>query len=370
MSPTRVLRVPEGEFPSAAVLSEAVEALSAGEVVGVPSETVYGLAANALEADAVGRIYGIKGRPADNPLIVHVSSLEMLNDVIGDIPPQYSGLINNFWPGPLTLLFNRPIKIPMATTANRDTVAVRLPSHPVFRSLIAECGFPLAAPSANRSTRPSPTSANHVIDDLGSTLRLLIDGGPCSNGLESTVVDGISPAAPVILRPGGITVEQIASIPGWENVRVFRASNDNSPSLPRSLSLPALEQVPTTPGMKYRHYAPTAPVILLYPCPYPSTPDTASDPPIQSLTSLLSPYNSPGLLYHTLTPPPNLPHLHAVHLGSSPTEIARFLFENIRTLDKLCDVIFVQVVDETHHGLAVMNRLKKAASGSVNVTDE
>ncbi|CAG8496858.1 13224_t:CDS:2 [Ambispora gerdemannii] len=237
------------------VLSRAATLLASGEVVAIPTETVYGLAANALSSQGIAKIYSVKNRPADNPLIVHISSLKMLLSIFQeDIPAIYLPLIKKFWPGPLTILLPKPNIIPNEVTCNQKTVAIRFPSHPIARALITECGFPLAAPSANISGRPSPTLGIHVLNDLNRKITMIIDGGQCKSGVESTVLDAISnPKQPVILRPGGITFEDLVVMPGMSELKVYKKDfvDEN------------LERAPSTPGMKYKHYSPDAKVILI-----------------------------------------------------------------------------------------------------------
>ena len=226
---------------------------------------VYGLGANALNPEAVANIFKSKGRPSDNPLIVHISSIDMLHSLLPPsilLPHLYKPILEKHWPGPLTILIPKHPSIPDSITAGHSTVAVRMPAHPVARALIEACGFPIAAPSANTSGRPSPTRASHVLHDLNSRIPLILgctfvkkkinqDGGTefeveeegyCDGGVESTVLDAINFSFPVILRPGGVTFEQIKSFPGMESLRVHKKDYQNSD----------LESAPTTPGMKYR----------------------------------------------------------------------------------------------------------------------
>ncbi|KAI9310353.1 DHBP synthase RibB-like alpha/beta domain-containing protein [Dichotomocladium elegans] len=322
--------------------------LRAGEAVGIPTETVYGLAANALSADAVSKIFQAKNRPQDNPLIVHVSSLAMLQSILpeGELPEIYRPMVERFWPGPLTIVLPSSPKIPSSVTCGQPTVAVRFPSHPVARALIDACGFPLAAPSANASGKPSTTLAQHVYDDLNGRIPLILDGGPCRVGVESTVLDGLR-QPPAILRPGGVTYE--ALLPYLPGLQVYRKHFVDK----------ALEEAPTTPGMKYRHYSPDAPVVLI---------DAASDfehrwREIQQSDFTLA--KRIGLLTTTAPAPEQQDsgNIERVVMGKSTEEVARDLFRSLRTLDqKKVDVIFVQGVSETDEGMAVMNRLLKAAS--------
>ncbi len=227
----------------------AAELLRQGQVVAIPTETVYGLAANALDPQAVLKIFAAKNRPADNPLIVHISKWEDLPPLVGAIPDCAKALADAFWPGPLTMVLPRSERIPREVTAGGDTVAVRLPAHPVARAIIDACGLPLAAPSANRSGSPSPTTADHVMEDMKGIIPAVFDGGECDVGVESTVVSLVGPR-PRLLRPGGITPEQLMAVVG---------ELDLDPSITQNMHL---EQV-SSPGMKYKHYAPKAKVTLL-----------------------------------------------------------------------------------------------------------
>jgi L-threonylcarbamoyladenylate synthase len=203
-------------------LRQAAALLKQHEVVAIPTETVYGLAADALSEVAVRKIYAAKQRPSDNPLIIHISSLDMLRSLYPDgsaIPDVYAPVLAAHWPGPLTVLLPRSPLVPECVTCGQPTMAVRMPSHPVARTLISLCGVPLAAPSANSSGRPSPTLAAHVLEDLRGRLPLVIDGGACSFGLESTVLDALR-RPPAILRPGGVTYEQLLGCPGLEGLQV------------------------------------------------------------------------------------------------------------------------------------------------------
>ncbi|KAJ2805972.1 hypothetical protein H4S07_003901 [Coemansia furcata] len=373
--------------------------------IAIPTETVYGLAANALNSEAVSTIFSAKGRPSDNPLIVHVSSVRMLRSlyhlpasgeedpflgtddgslespwlrqrlldaeeqdrrdggtgVWPEIPHVYHDAIRKFWPGALTIVVPRPACIPLAVIGGHgSTVAVRFPSHPVARAIIAACGLPLAAPSANASGRPSPTTAAHVSHDLGGRIPLIIDGGACAVGVESTVVDAFSPTAhvegrlsPCVLRPGGVTVEDLRSLGGaaWgERLRVYR----------RDFSSAELESTPTTPGMKYRHYSPTAPVYLYKGANQQKAMQEAIDGMPDAKIGVVV---VKGPL--TLRVPANC----ALHCVEDARDLAKRIFALLRALDETdhVDVILVQGVDDKNEGLAVMNRLEKAASHIVTL---
>lgn len=226
------------------------EILRGGGLVGIPTETVYGLAANALDAQAVGRIFTAKGRPQDNPLIVHIARWEDMLPLVTEVPAAAEALEQDYWPGPLTMILPRSDRVPAAVSAGLGTVAIRMPSHPVARAVILAAGVPLAAPSANRSGSPSPTTAQHVLDDLDGRIEAVLDGGACSVGLESTVVD-LTRAVPRLLRPGAVTVDMLRRTLGTVEV---------DDAVTHRLQEGA---VAASPGMKYKHYAPKAQVTLV-----------------------------------------------------------------------------------------------------------
>lgn len=232
-------------------VAEAAALLKAGKLVGLPTETVYGLAASARDAEAVASIYRAKGRPQDNPLIVHIADFEMLDEVAATVPRAARKLAANFWPGPLTIILPRGESIPAVVSAGMDTVAIRMPSHPVARAVIRACGLPLAAPSGNRSGMPSPTTAAHMYEHMRGRIPLILDGGPCQVGVESTVLS-LCGEQPLLLRPGAVTPEQLSAALGRE-VQL-------SPAILEGLQ-PG--QAPQSPGMKYKHYAPKARVTLV-----------------------------------------------------------------------------------------------------------
>lgn len=374
------------------VLEHAATLLRAGQVVGMPTETVYGLASNALDPVAARRIFQAKNRPQDNPLIVHISSLKMLRSMLKDnkIPEVYSDLIRTYWPGALTLLFPRSSLIPNEITCAQPTVAVRFPSHPITRALITACDVPLAAPSANSSGKPSPTLASHVMDDLAGKIPMVIDGGQCSFGIESTVVDGLR-VPPAILRPGGVTYEQIRKVKGMEGVQVYKKHFTDA----------AMEQAPTTPGMKYRHYSPEAEVVLVECDASLASGSSSSESATTaqygvilreierlkkegkhrfgilrtSFTSSLSVNGRLSVNGSIDTPVhENKADLRPSEViefplgqGSKPEDVARELFRGLRYLDgQKVDCIFVEGISEDDEGLAVMNRLRKAASRTIS----
>ena len=233
-------------------LKEAASILRSGGLVAFPTETVYGLGGNALDEDAARKIYAAKGRPSDNPLIAHVSCVEEVAPLVKEIPEAGRKLMEAFWPGPLTMIFPKSEKVPYGTTGGLDTVAIRMPDDPVANRLIALAGVPVAAPSANTSGRPSPTTADHVWQDMNGRIEMIIDGGPVGIGVESTIVD-VSSAVPAVLRPGAITMEMLAEVLGEISV---------DPAILGPLSA---DVRPKAPGMKYKHYAPKADLTLVEP---------------------------------------------------------------------------------------------------------
>ncbi|OCH92186.1 translation factor [Obba rivulosa] len=362
-------------------LQLAAQHLHNGETVAFPTETVYGLGALALENEAASRIFSTKGRPPDNPLIVHVSSLSMLRRLL---PADYTLsrtqeiLMRRFWPGPLTLLFpTSPDMVPSIITAGQPTVAIRMPSHPVARALIALTDAPVAAPSANSSGKPSPTRAEHVLKDLNGKLGLILDGGPCGVGLESTVVDALHEDGNIrVLRPGGVTVEDIE--------KTIREEMHDVPSVPKVLVHrrdyrdEAIEQAPTTPGMKYRHYSPAVPVVLLHTSePPPGTDRVGITAYIDSLKNkaanlgrelkvgLLMPSDS-LILAIAMGMEGVTWHVHSLGSTATPVVAAQRLFDGLLTLESDgVDLILIEEIEEEREGLAVMNRVRKAAGESV-----
>ncbi|CAE7081301.1 unnamed protein product [Rhizoctonia solani] len=351
-------------------LQIAKEELLRDQPIVFPTETVYGLAANALNIPAVQRIFSAKGRPSDNPLIVHVSDLPMLHTLLPSgfvLPKTYERMIDAFWPGPLTLLFPADSTIiPSIITAGHPTVAVRMPSHPIARALIATSRLPLAAPSANTSGSPSPTRAIHVERDLGARgkVSVILDGGPCDVGVESTVVDGLGADGHIrILRPGGVTVEEIERAVGPE-IQVLVHKRDYADT--------ALENAPTTPGMKYRHYSPGVPVVLLVPVPRGRSGEELTTV-IESFISETSASRKIGLLLlddsplhravSALDAPAPITFIrHSLGSIHEPAQAARNLFHGLISLEQDgAETIFVEAVDETKEGLAVMNRVRQAA---------
>lgn len=327
-------------------LAEASALLTGGELVAFPTETVYGLGANALNPDAVLSIFAAKGRPADNPLIVHICRFDQLNPLC-EIPDGAARLMDAFWPGPLTLLFPRKPAVPDQVTAGLPTVAVRMPSHPVAAALLQACGLPIAAPSANRSGRPSPTTAQHVMEDMNGRIPLILDGGPCDVGLESTVVD-ICHGDPVILRPGGITQKMLEEVLGK---KVFVAGSVLRPLEPGEKAL--------SPGMRYKHYAPSGTVTLV---------EGAPGRVVPLMRELCLRDISGGRKSCVLCFTEHLQELsdcfpHDMGPAEDSREIARRLFDILRLLDREgMETIYSEVIPPEGVGLAVMNRLGRASA--------
>ncbi|KAI8971714.1 DHBP synthase RibB-like alpha/beta domain-containing protein [Mycotypha africana] len=345
-----------------AAINKAVDWLKKNEAIGVPTETVYGLAANALNEQAVSKIFAAKNRPQDNPLIVHVSSIEMLKSILPDrkVPEVYLPIIRQHWPGPLTIIVPTSDLIPSSVTCGHPTVAVRFPAHPVARSLIEACGFPLAAPSANSSGKPSPTLASHVYHDLQGRIPMIIDGGPCNVGVESTVLDGLR-SPPAILRPGGLTYETLKQSDGMENLQVYRKHFVDKD----------LEMAPTTPGMKYRHYSPEAMVILIdRKADNDTTANRSFDEKFDHIGMLRTTKDGESEVWESIAKVDDNVECISLQMGrrGHPEEVARGMFKGLRDLDgRSVDLIFVEGIPEDKEGMAVMNRLRKAASKIVEI---
>ncbi|MBQ2400737.1 MAG: threonylcarbamoyl-AMP synthase, partial [Lachnospiraceae bacterium] len=246
---TKIIQINRENFTDAE-LAEAAEILRNGGLVAIPTETVYGLGANALDESASKKIYEAKGRPSDNPLIAHISCMDELSALVSEIPEAGRKLAEKYWPGPLTMVFPKKEIVPYGTTGGLETVAIRMPSDPVANRLIKLAGVPVAAPSANTSGRPSPTKAEHVVEDMNGKIEMIIDSGEVGIGVESTIVD-VSGKVPMLLRPGAITMEMLRETLGEVEI---------DPAILGPLSA---DVKPKAPGMKYRHYAPQAEMTLV-----------------------------------------------------------------------------------------------------------
>lgn len=322
---TRIVNAKDG-------LDEAVSLIKNGELVVFPTETVYGLGANAFDPVAVAKIFEAKGRPQDNPLIVHISRVEEVKDIARDVPEVFYTLAERFMPGALTVVLPKSDLIPGIVTAGGDTVAVRMPDHPVARELISR-SFPLAAPSANRSKHVSPTTARHVYDDLCGRVPLILDGGECGVGIESTVLD-LTSGSPVILRPGAVTAEMLAPflgvIPGSGKVIGTAKS----------------------PGMKYEHYAPTAEAYAA----------VSARSAAEFYDRCAAEGRHPVLLFRDIYPDV-LGARERISLGESVEDFMHTVYSALRAAEKSYDVIVVETLEGEGRAASVMNRVMKAVGG-------
>ncbi|MDR1766495.1 MAG: threonylcarbamoyl-AMP synthase [Lachnospiraceae bacterium] len=349
-----------------AALREAGALIRRGALVAFPTETVYGLGANAFDAEAAAKIYAAKGRPSDNPLIVHIGRMEDLPLVVeGGIGTCARILMARFWPGPLTLIFPKNPQVPDATTGGLATVAVRFPANEIARRLILEAGVPIAAPSANTSGRPSPTTVAHVIEDLDGKIDMILDGGEVGIGLESTIVD-LTGDRPVLLRPGAVTAEMLE-----EALRGALYPDTGSPGT-ESLGLH-----PKAPGMKYRHYAPRAQMYVVEECAdIPGLARSAAES--GKRVGVLCTEETAGEIDKTCgggfgTQSPNRLDrcmgkciVKCIGKRADLSTVAAGLFGALRDLDHLgVDVIYAESYPREGIGLAIMNRLVKAAGGNV-----
>lgn len=352
---TRVLRV-DAERPDPQAIAEAAAVIRRGGLVVFPTETVYGLGADALDADAVGRIFAAKERPPTDPLIVHLAHVGQLSQVAADVPPEARRLALAFWAGPLTLVLRKKAIVPDVVTAGLPTVAVRVPSHRVARALMETCGVPVAAPSANRFSRPSPTRAEHALTDLDGKVDLVLDGGPTPVGVESSIVDcTVSP--PVLLRPGGVTVEALrAHVP---DLKVGASSGDVATPQP-------------APGQLTRHYAPTSRLTLFDGETSAVQARLAAEARTQSAqgqrVGILAPEEDVMALAPALAAlaASGRVRMQAYGRRAAPETAAAALFDALRTLDAdEPDVILAAGIGAEGLGAAVRDRLTRAAEGRV-----
>ncbi len=319
--------------------AQAVDLLNAGELVAFPTETVYGLGAVATNDSAVKKIYAAKGRPSDNPLIVHIGTFEELEKYVDDIPDNARKCMDAFWPGPLTMIFKvKPNVLATSVTAGLDTVGIRMPEHPVALKLLKMLGKPVAAPSANRSGKPSPTEGIHVEQDLAGKIPLILDGGATGVGVESTVID-LTLETPVILRPGAITKEMFEKVIG---------------PVKQPTHIEQKAGAPRAPGMKYTHYAPNAPVYLI-------------ERDQQQISQAIEAVHQQGQKVALLAPQ-SFEHLTTPDwfftLGESKEEMAANLFHALRACDLTdADIVLATVTSTDGVGSAIMNRLEKSAGG-------
>lgn len=330
-------------------IREAAELIRAGELVAFPTETVYGLGADALHPEASKKIYAAKGRPSDNPLIVHIAAFEDLEYIAREVPAQARVLADAYWPGPLTMIVWKNARVPYETTGGMETVAVRMPNHPAALELIRESGCLIAAPSANTSGKPSPTEAAHVALDMDGRIPMILDGGLVGIGIESTIID-LTEDIPMILRPGYITKEMLEKTLGSE-VRI-------DPGIIASDS----ERKPKAPGMKYKHYAPKADLILV---------EGETDRVAAEINRLTAVRQSEGKKVGIIATDETMTRYvgdSVMSIGARTDEdaIARHLYKILREFDDLnVDVIYSESFATPRIGQAIMNRLLKAAGHQV-----
>ena len=344
---TERIIIEDTENPEAELLIKPADIIRKGGLVAFPTETVYGLGGNALNEEAAGKIYAAKGRPSDNPLIAHIGDFNDLPPLVSAIPEAGKKLMKAFWPGPLTLIFPKSGLVPYGTTGGLDTVAVRMPVDPVARALIRLAGVPVAAPSANTSGRPSPTTADHVWQDMNGKIDMIVDGGAVGIGVESTIID-VSGDGPVILRPGAITQEMASAVLGIE-----------VPLDPAIVSGPLKADVrPKAPGMKYKHYAPKAELTLV---------EGDAEAVIETINRLAEEKLTQGLRVGIICTEETKEAYHAgvvrsMGIRTREETIAHNLYGVLREFDDLeADVIFSESFSRDHLGQAIMNRLTMAA---------
>lgn len=323
-------------------LKKSAELLKSGQVVGIPTETVYGLAANAFDEDAVKKIFEAKGRPSDNPLIVHISKFEDLSDLVEEVPEKVKIMAKKFWPAPLTMIMKKSDKIPNVVSGNLDTVAIRMPKSEYARAIIENCGLPLAAPSANLSGSPSPTNAKYVFDDMNGRIPLIIDGGSCEIGVESTVIS-FAQDIPRLLRPGGVTLEEMTELIGEIIVddAVLNKLEDGA--------------VAASPGMKYKHYAPKADITIV-----------KSD--FEQFKMLCNGEKDiTALCFDGENEFLNCPAVSYGDKDNGYSQSAR-LFDALRELDEIgAGKVYARCPDTKGMGLAVYNRLIRASGFKIKV---
>lgn len=322
-------------------LKKHAKLLSEGKTVIFPTETVYGLGANALDEDAVKKIYEAKGRPSDNPLIVHIHEKEQVYELAKDVNDNAKIVMDRFWPGPITIILNKKDIVPKTTSGGLDTVAIRMPSHKIAKEIIKQSGVPIAAPSANISGRPSPTKAQHVKDEMEGRVSGIVLGGDSNFGLESTVLD-LTSETPMILRPGSITKEDLESVLGKVELDPSLAKKEDN-------------QKAKAPGMKYTHYSPDADVFIV---------SGSEDYVFNKVNELILINNENGLKTGVMCLEKNKHKYNGevISLGSTLEEVASNLFNVLREMDKLkVDIIYSEEFEIAGIGQAIMNRLLKSA---------
>lgn len=344
---TEIVKIDEEQIDQEAI-ARAGEILKRGGLVAFPTETVYGLGGDALNENSSRLIYAAKGRPSDNPLIVHITNMEALKKIVTEIPPAARKLAERYWPGPLTMIFHKSSAVPLATTGGLDTVAVRMPSHKTARAMIDAAGGYIAAPSANRSGRPSPTVARYVIEDLDGLVDMIIDGGEVNIGLESTIID-LTGEVPTILRPGYVTQDMLTETLGLVDMdRTILDANSR--------------QAPKAPGMKYRHYAPKGNLSIV---------EGEPERVVSYINERISALQKEGRKTGVIATDETVARYHGDDIksvGSRRDEevIARHLFRILREFDDdNVEVMFTESFETAGIGQAIMNRLLKAAGHQV-----
>ena len=329
------------------IMKEAGELLKSGALVAFPTETVYGLGANALDEKAAAKIYAAKGRPSDNPLIVHIADMESLGLITEEIPKAAYRLAEKFWPGPLTMVLKKSEAVPYGTTGGLNTVAVRMPSHPIALEMIRYGGGYVAAPSANTSGRPSPTLASHVADDMDGIIPMILDGGAVGIGIESTIVD-LTEGVPVILRPGFITKEMLEEVVGEVWIDKGLEADAKTP--------------PKAPGMKYRHYAPKAELIIV---------EGAETAVVEKINALVLENEFRGMVSGVIGTEETISRyskgiVKSMGTRSDELSISSHLYGILREFDQSdAEVIYSESFEEGAMGSAIMNRLLKAAGHKI-----
>lgn len=340
--------VAKADLENGKIFQAAAEILKQGGLVAFPTETVYGLGGDALKADAAGKIYNAKGRPSDNPLIVHIAETDSVYQLAADVPEQAKKLMEAFWPGPLTIIFKKKEIVPDTTTGGLDTVAVRMPSHPVALKLIKDSGVYIAAPSANLSGRPSPTTAAHVMQDMQGRIDMILDGGAVGIGIESTIVD-VTGDRPTILRPGFISAQMIKDILGDVTIDPAIACMDKNLR-------------PKAPGMKYTHYAPKGQLTIV---------EGSREKVAGEIERLVAEKKNAGYKTAVLADTDNVGLYSCENVfdaGSKKNEItvSAGLYAILRSCDDIgADYIYSESFEECDMGYAIMNRLIKAAGHRV-----
>lgn len=342
---TKIIKINEDNIDRS-LIAEAGEIIRGGGLVAFPTETVYGLGAHGLKEEAIKKIYQAKGRPSDNPLILHISSIEELYPLVREVPDIAYKLMERFWPGPLTLILKKSDLVPEIITAGLDSVAIRMPKNLIALELIRMAKIPIAAPSANISGRPSPTRADHVIEDMSGKIQMIIDGGRTGVGLESTVLDLTCHQA-TILRPGGITLEALQEI---------------IPDVRQDRSIINQKEVPKSPGQKYRHYAPKSEMILF---------TGQVDSIVCEINKYLEKFDKQGLKVGIMATRETKSRykrgiIKVMGSRNKQEDIAENLFDTIREFDKEnMDIILAEGIDLDKLGTAIMNRLIKACGGRI-----